>query len=312
MEYYRDINATLPAEKDSYFTDLVTKTWGIVESTQYITPEHLSRLETQMFEKIRERAGVTEDEGRALMRAMRYVDLANTGVLTIEQFTKVLANIGCAFKPEDVEALFSAYDAEGSGKICCDKLANYYALRGSGNNPNVKPKFKVEAEPPNQVLQKVRKNLVERGNYGIRSLGILFRRIDASGKKKVDRHEFAWAMKENGHILSSLEFERLFKYFDRNNDGVVDYVEFMQGIRGELSERRRTAVYEVFRRLDVAGNGKVPLDDLILAYNVEKHPKVSLCYQAVVHIRTDEQEGNNQRTGGTVGHRKEGQDRHRR
>jgi hypothetical protein len=32
IEYYADINACTPAEKDDYFVDLVLKTWGI--STQ--------------------------------------------------------------------------------------------------------------------------------------------------------------------------------------------------------------------------------------------------------------------------------------
>lgn len=45
------------------------------------------------------------------------------------------------------------------------------------------------------------------------------RRMDDSGNRKIDRAEFTWAMKENGHDLSKLELERLFKYFDRNNDG---------------------------------------------------------------------------------------------
>ena len=29
LEYYADINACLPAEKDDYFVDLVLKTWGL-------------------------------------------------------------------------------------------------------------------------------------------------------------------------------------------------------------------------------------------------------------------------------------------
>jgi hypothetical protein len=29
IEYYADVNACLPAEKDDYFVDMVLKTWGI-------------------------------------------------------------------------------------------------------------------------------------------------------------------------------------------------------------------------------------------------------------------------------------------
>jgi hypothetical protein len=29
LDYYADINATLPAEKDDYFVEIVLKTWGL-------------------------------------------------------------------------------------------------------------------------------------------------------------------------------------------------------------------------------------------------------------------------------------------
>ena len=274
LDYYHEINATLPADKDTYFVDMVMKTWKLYETALQATPVYVEKLVTLMHEKLRQRTFPKEDEGKALMRAMRYVDSKTTGTLTPEQFSKLLTNLGCLLKPDDVQTLFTTFDSDGSGKLCCDKLANFFALRGSGNNPNVKPKFKVEAEPPNQVLAKVKKTLVERGTYGIRGLGILFRKVDASASRKVNRHAFAWAMKENGHTLSALEYERVFKYFDRNEEGVIDYIQFLRGIRGELSERRKALVQDVYRKLDSTGTGRTTLDDLLAVYNVEKHPKV--------------------------------------
>lgn len=55
-----------------------------------------------------------------------------------------------------------------------------------------------------------------------------------------------WGLKENGHNLSPSEFERIFKYFDRNNDGKVNYDEFLRGIRGEMNDRRISIVYLAF------------------------------------------------------------------
>lgn len=37
LEYYADINATLPAEKDDYFVDMVLKTWGISSNVAQIS-----------------------------------------------------------------------------------------------------------------------------------------------------------------------------------------------------------------------------------------------------------------------------------
>lgn len=52
-----------------------------------------------------------------------------------------------------------------------------------------------------------------------------------------------WGLKENGHNLSPSEFERIFKYFDRNNSGTISYDEFIRGIRGEINDRRKNMVY---------------------------------------------------------------------
>lgn len=74
--------------------------------------------------------------------------------------------------------------------------------------------------------------------------------MDNSKDRKLDRKEFMWGLKENGHDLSPAEYERLFKYFDRNNDGRLDYDEFLRGIRGDLNDRRRGLVHLAFKKLD--------------------------------------------------------------
>lgn len=82
-----------------------------------------------------------------------------------------------------------------------------------------------------------------------------------------------WGLKENGQDLSSSEFERLFKFFDKNNDGNVDYDEFLRGLRGNLNDRRRSLVHLAFKKLDRTGDGLITVEDLETQYNVEFHPK---------------------------------------
>lgn len=148
-----------------------------------------------------------------------------------------------------------------------------FAIRGSGNNPNVNPTFGIEREPPLQVLSKIRDTLKARGAHGIRGLGHVFRRMDNNGDKKFDRNEFQWGLRENGHKLSPSEFERVFKYFDKNNDGCVSFNEFMRGIRGEMNAARCALVTLAFNKLDKDGSGMVGLEDLASTYDVSFHPK---------------------------------------
>lgn len=37
LDYYADINATLPAEKDDYFVDLIVKTWGLNTDSAFVS-----------------------------------------------------------------------------------------------------------------------------------------------------------------------------------------------------------------------------------------------------------------------------------
>ena len=44
-------------------------------------------------------------------------------------------------------------------KLDYEEFANFFANKGSGNNPNVNPVFGITREPPNQVVDKVKKVL---------------------------------------------------------------------------------------------------------------------------------------------------------
>jgi len=112
-----------------------------------------------------------------------------------------------------------------------------------------------------------------RGAHGIRGLGIVFRRMDNNGDKKMDRNEFMWGLRENGHTLSPSEFERIFKYFDKNNDGKISYDEFLRGIRGDMNARRLGLVKLAYNKLDRDHSGMVELNDIAEAYDVTQHPK---------------------------------------
>lgn len=97
--------------------------------------------------------------------------------------------------------------------------------------------------------------------------------MDNNGDKKFDREEFKWGLIENGHNLSASEFDGVFKYFDRNGDGVIRYDEFLRGVRGEMNDNRKKFVAIAFGKLDKTGDGFVMINDLVNTYDVTHHPK---------------------------------------
>jgi Ca2+-binding EF-hand superfamily protein len=195
------------------------------------------------------------------------------GTIEPNEFRKARETLGCTFKDFELAAVFAKFDKDGNGRLDYEEFSAAFAIRGSGNNPNVNPSFGAKREPPNQVLAKICDTLKARGAHGIRGLGHVFRRMDNNGDKKFDRNEFMWGLRENGHKLTPSEFERIFKYFDKNNDGTVSYNEFLRGVRGEMNERRVSFVMMAFAKMDKDGSGKIDLSDVANTYDVTFHPK---------------------------------------
>lgn len=208
-----------------------------------------------------------------MRKLFKHFDLDGFGTIEFSEFCKALETIGCLYKQFEMRALFDKYDKDGNNRLDYEEFANMFAVRGSGNNPNVNPVFGVGRQAPNQVLSKVLEVLKGRGMHGIRGLGIVFRRMDNNGDRRLDRSEFMWGLRENGHTLSPSEFERIFKYFDKNNDGKISYDEFLRGVRGDLNDFRRKFVDMAFDKLDKTGDGVVNLADLETSYDVSFHPK---------------------------------------
>jgi len=244
-------------------------------------------MEDIIFEKIRQKTHGADDEGKTVRKIFTHFDLDGFGTIEPNEFRKALETIGCLFKDHEMDALFRKYDANGNGKLDYEEFSSFFARKGSGNNPNVNPVFGISREPPNQVLEKVKQVLNIRGTHGIRGLGIVFRRMDNNRDRKLDRYEFMWGLKENGHTLSPSEFERIFKYFDKDNNGKIDYDEFLRAIRGDLNDRRRKLVGMAFKKLDRTGDGRVTLEDIETTYNVEFHPKFKSGEMSKKDILTD-------------------------
>jgi Ca2+-binding EF-hand superfamily protein len=298
MDYYKDLNATLPEEETEYFVDLVTKTWNLPTKPKKLPPkkvpkkktgeeevlqekeraarERLRKLEDTMYEKLRQRTNHKEDESITLQRAARYVDIANQRVLNLDLFGKLLINIGCFFDQTEVKDLFAHFADENTGTIDPVQLGNHFALKSSANDPNLKPTLKIEAKLPTEILNKIRSTLMERGMRGVRELGRLFRQVDKAHTKKLTRAEFTWTLKHNGHSLSQKELDELNKYFDKDMKNAVYYNDVMGYLRGSLNERRRGVVHEVFQTLDPEETGSISIEDFMNFYNVEDNPKVYL------------------------------------
>jgi Ca2+-binding EF-hand superfamily protein len=81
--------------------------------------------------------------------------------------------------------------------------------------------------------------LQNRGANTIRGLGRAFKIIDSyDGNRKIDKEEFYFGLKDLGVNISKKEAEALLDYLDTNDDGFVNFDEFLVGIRGKPNPSR--------------------------------------------------------------------------
>lgn len=139
------------------------------------------------------------------------------------------------------------------------------ALRGAPATKNMKPSFSMEREPPNQILSEIRQKILAKGIFGITDFVNLFNRYAVKGF--LGRAETQWCLRENGQRLSEQETERIFKYFDKNGDGLISIHEFIEGVRGSLNTNRSCVVAGVWAEL--APEGKISTSELAEKFNLE-------------------------------------------
>ncbi len=231
LEYYADVNATLPYEKENYFVDLVLKSWGVTSGTDYVSQERIAELETIIYEKVRQKTQEGQDEGATIAKAFKYFDLTNCNRVNKKQFWAAMDKFGCVFNCNEIDTLFSKYDKDNSGTIDYKQFAQVFAIMGAGTNPNFNPVFSILQAPPKEVLAKIKSTVEARGSHGVEALENCFKRADKNCNDYLDRHEFTWALKENGHALTKTECDKLFRYFDKNGNDQVYYKCFMDAIK---------------------------------------------------------------------------------
>jgi len=95
----------------------------------------------------------------------------------------------------------------------------------------------------------------QKGGVGIRSLKLIFKRMDFNGNKTLDIGEFEQALAAFGLFPKKVELQALMKYYDINGDGSITYEEFLNGLRDDLTERRRNMVLKAFAMMDKDGSG---------------------------------------------------------
>ena len=122
-----------------------------------------------------------------------------------------------------------------------------------------------------RINNQFKMQIQKRGGIGIRSLGVIFRRMDTNGNRKLDQQEFTEALATFGLFPKVVEIQALMRFYDVDGDGNITYEEFIRGLRDPLSDRRKNMVNKAFELIDRNNNGQIGVPDIDAIYDVSQN-----------------------------------------
>lgn len=139
-EFCKDVNATVPLEREEFFIDLLIHTFGLFDHS--VSLERILQIEVTVFEKVRQRTQIRKDEGLKASSVFKFLDLEEKGVMDYRTFVGVLDRVGCKFSDKECRAVFFKHSG-GSSLLGYEALCGLFFQMGSGNKDNTNMSFEL-------------------------------------------------------------------------------------------------------------------------------------------------------------------------
>lgn len=98
--------------------------------------------------------------------------------------------------------------------------------------------------------------------------------MDDNNSMSLDKYEFTKAVTDYMLGFSEGQIATLFRTFDFDHSGLIEYNEFIRTIRGPMNPAREAIVMRCFAKMDKDGNGYIDINDIKGVYTASKHPDV--------------------------------------
>ena len=220
-------------------------------------------------------------------------------VITIEEFMEYYENVSMII---DDDAYFEVllnnawkmglnttyqneqkgYKYEEGGENLQDNYQKKFGDKRPGKN-----KEEEEREKNEIVLIKFINEIKNLGTTSLISLLKQFKLNDDNNTKELEIYEFTKALHEFETELTDDEINGVFNYFDKEKTGVINYVKFINAIRGPMNQKRIDAVTEAFKKLDEDKSGQVEIAEIKTQFNAKNDKDVKSGNKTEEEVYTD-------------------------
>lgn len=98
--------------------------------------------------------------------------------------------------------------------------------------------------------------------------------MDEDSSNSLSLQEFIKALEDYRIHINPEQQSTIFRLFDQDGNGEINYEEFIAGVVGSMNKRREYVVKAAFAKLDADQSGNLQIDEIKSAYNAKAHPDV--------------------------------------
>ena len=125
-------------------------------------------------------------------------DKNKTGTISANDISKIMKNFGYPITKKEVESIIEEIDTTGSGELDFEEFVTFM-------------------EKQTQIIDETDEDLVLNA----------FKSFDKDHDGKITNYEFRYILSQLGDAFTEEECDTLFKECDLNNDGILEYQDFI-------------------------------------------------------------------------------------
>eukprot|EP01029_Cantina_marsupialis_P027812 TRINITY_DN774033_c0_g1_i1.p1 TRINITY_DN774033_c0_g1~~TRINITY_DN774033_c0_g1_i1.p1 ORF type:complete len:845 (-),score=296.42 TRINITY_DN774033_c0_g1_i1:323-2857(-) len=169
-----------------------------------------------------------KSQRHSITRGFAAFDVNKDGQISTEEFTTALKQLGLTFSPEQTQRIIEFVDKDNSGTIEYEEFVSAFKVTDVGIGTRNKT---TDRNWQRVVVQQI-SNVFFQYKVHMRAA---FRMFDKDKSGSISREEFHDAMSAINSLLDSplseMQINQLMNALDRDNDGCLDYKEFLGGFK---------------------------------------------------------------------------------
>ena len=230
-------------------------------------------FENELKSKIYSKTYRFNSEPETLLKYFRYYDIKENNLCSLQDFINTMIRIGIScFSKNEYEKIFYLYPIGIDNKLnYWEFIGNLYNNKSLGRSNSQILKRKRNNIPSNltynpydNLIINIKNNILKKGIRGIFYLYTFeFKNIN------INYYEMISLNKKLKLELNIIDIQKLF-----NENNLINYEKLLKDIRGNLNEKRKFIVEEIFNKISKKFNGRIKLSNLFKIYNSKNHPYV--------------------------------------